>query len=111
MEEKTLYVVQFWVHPERGDKVLDWLNGMHLADVVAQPGFIWARMITMEQKDDDGWPAYMMMYGLKSREDLENYINSDAPIRYAKEREELGLDELIRANRYIGTPGAFLKSD
>lgn len=111
MEEKTVYIVQFWTKPDGGEKVIAWLNGMHLGDVVAQPGFIWARMFTMEQTDDDGWPAYMMMYGLESRQALEDYFNSDAPIRYAKERQELGLDELLRVDRYIGTPGIYLKSD
>ena len=111
MEEKVVYVVHFWTRPDGGERVIDWLNGAHLADVVAQPGFIWARMFSMEHSSEDGWPAYMMMYGLESREALEAYFNSDATARYAEERRKLNLDELVRVERYIGTPGVFLKSD
>ncbi len=111
MEEKTVYIVQFWTRPDGGERVIEWLNGTHLADVVSQPGFLWARMFAMEQTSDDGWPAYMMMYGLESREALETYFNSDAQARYAKEREALGLDELLRVERYVGTPGVSLRSE
>ena len=109
MEEKTVYIVQFWLDPEGGEKVLDWLNGNHLADVVGQPGFLWARMFDLEQVDDDGWPAYMMMYGLESRQALDDYFNSDAPLQYARERAELGLEEVLRTERYFGTPGEILR--
>jgi hypothetical protein len=109
MEEKTVYIVQFWLKPDGGQKVLDWLNGNHLTDVVNQPGFLWARMFDLEQADEDGWPAYMMMYGLESRQALEDYFNSEAPKQYARERIELGLDELLRAERYFGSPGEILR--
>jgi hypothetical protein len=78
--------------------------------VVGQPGFLWARMFDLEQSDEDGWPAYMMMYGLESREALEAYFGSDAPPRYARERIELDLDRLIRANRFFGKPAMRIDS-
>lgn len=111
MEEKAVYIVQFWIDPDEGHKVMDWLTGTHLADVVAQPGFLWARMFDLEQTDDDGWPAYMMMYGLESRDMLDAYFNSDAPVRYARERTELDLDRLIRANRFFGKPAMRIDAD
>ena len=111
MEEKTVYIVQFWTRPEGGNRVIDWLNDKHLADVVAEPGFLWARMFSLEQTSEDGWPAYMMMYGLESREALEKYLTGDSPVRYATEREELGLAELLRVERYIGTPGVLFHSE
>ena len=111
MEEKTVYIVQFWTRPDGGERVIDWLNNTHLADVVSQPGFLWTRMFAMEETDEDGWPGYMMMYGVESRESLETYFNSEATQRYAKEREELGLDELLRIKKFVGTPGVFLKSE
>jgi len=102
MDENAVYIVQFWVDPDEGHKVIDWLRRTHLADVAGQPGFLWARMFELEQTDEDGWPAYMMTYGLESREALDAYFESDAPRRYARERSDLDLDRLIRANRFFG---------
>jgi hypothetical protein len=81
-----------------------------LEDVVSQPGFLWARMIFLEETSEDGWSSYMMMYGVESREALEVYFNSDASARYAKERADLGLDDLVRVERHIGDPGPLLTS-
>ncbi len=111
MEAQAVYIVQFWIRPNGGARVIEWLNDTHLADVVAQPGFLWARMYALEHGSDDGWPAYMMIYGLDSRQALDAYFESDAPKRYARERVELGLDALFRAEHYCGSPERFFKAN
>ena len=110
MEEKTIYFVKLWINPEASERFFDWLNTSHFADVVALPGFLWGRMIALEASNEDGWPAYMMMYGVESREALEAYFKSDAPAGFAKERQELDLDEHLRFERDIGAPAKFLQS-
>jgi hypothetical protein len=102
LQEEICYVVRFWIDPVDGGRVLDWLNDAHLADVAAQPGFLWARLIELEENDEWGWPAYVMIYGIQSREALESYLTGDAPLRYARERSELGIDPVLRAERSSG---------
>lgn len=110
MEEKTIYFVKLWIRPEACERFYEWLNGSHFADVVALPGFLWGRCYELEETSEDGWPALMMMYGLQSRQALEAYFNSDAPAGFAKERVDLDLDDHLRFERYIGTPGEIIQT-
>jgi hypothetical protein len=87
MEAPFAYVVKFWVSPEGAQTILHWLDSKHTAEVVAQPGFKSVRRVRLEEKSDDGWQAYMMIYGVESRDALMRYFDSDAPKQYAKERE------------------------
>ena len=66
MNAPVVYLVKFWVKPGGEKKVFDWLDGGHLQDVVAQPGFRWASRYKLTEPDKDGWPAYAMIYGVKS---------------------------------------------
>ncbi len=87
MDAPYAYVVKFWVSPEGSDTIMHWLDSKHTAEVVAQPGFLSVRRVRLEEKTADGWQAYMMIYGLESREALMRYFDSDAPQRYAEERK------------------------
>lgn len=78
MDAPVMYVVRFWVDPQGHREVFDWLDGGHSAEVVAQPGFLFYHRLALEQPGDDGWPGYMMLYGLESRQALENYFNNKA---------------------------------
>jgi hypothetical protein len=40
MDAPYFYIVKFWVHPDGHKSVLDWLDRGHMAEVVAQPGFL-----------------------------------------------------------------------
>lgn len=78
MDAQVLYVVRFWVDPRGRREVFDWLDGGHCAEVVAQPGFLFYHRVALEQPGEDGWPSYMMVYGLQSRQALEDYFNDAA---------------------------------
>lgn len=103
MNAPVVYIVKFWVKPGGEKKVFDWLDGGHLQDVVAQPGFLWASRYKLVEPDKDGWAAYAMIYGAKSPDALRTYFASAATTRYAQERIQLGLDPLLRMDRNWGT--------
>jgi hypothetical protein len=102
MNAPVVYLVKFWVKPGGEKKVFGWLDGGHLQDVVAQPGFLWARRYKLTEPDKDGWPGYAMIYGVKSMQALSAYFNSAATKRYADERKALGLDGLLKMDRAWG---------
>ena len=103
MNAPIVYLVKFWVKPGGEKKVFAWLDGGHLQDVVGQPGFLWASRYKLVDPDKDGWPAYAMIYGVKSAEALRAYFTSAATKRYGEEREQLGLNPLLRMDRNWGT--------
>ncbi len=103
MNAEAVYLVRFWIKPGSERKVLNWLDGGHIADVVNQPGFRWARRFALEQPDAEGWPAYAMIYGVESLDALRTYFDSAAAKGYAEERARLGLDPLLRMDRNWGT--------
>ncbi len=78
MNQPIVYPVKFWVKPGGQKKVFEWLDGGHLQDVVAQPGFLWASRYKLTEPDKDGWPAYAMIYGVKSWEALRAYLANPA---------------------------------
>jgi len=102
MDAPVVFIVRFWIKPGSEDAVLAWLDGGHIAEVVGEPGFLWARRYRLDSESDDGWPAHVMIYGLASPEDLQNYFIGEAPKRFARQRAELGLDELLRVERDWG---------
>jgi hypothetical protein len=97
----ALYVVHFWVRPDGGQAVIDWLDHRHMAEVAEQPGFLWAKRCRLEQDAADGWQAHMMVYGLASRAVLEAYFQSDARRRFMTEGS--AFQHLMRAERLWGT--------
>ena len=78
MDAPVMYIVKFWVNPAGHKLVFDWLDGGHCAEVIAQPGFLFFKRIKLEQNSDDGWLGYAMLYGLASRQALENYFGNKA---------------------------------
>ena len=100
MDAPFTYVVRFWVDPKGTDTVMHWLDSKHTAEVVAQPGFRWVRRVRFEENAPDGWHAYMMIYGLESRDALMRYFESDAPKRYAQERKSF--EHQLRTERGWG---------
>ena len=45
-------------------RYLRWLEDRHMAEVIKEPGFLWARKCRLEQTDDKGWQGYLLIYGL-----------------------------------------------
>ncbi len=103
MNAPAVYLVKFWVKPGGEKDVFAWLDGGHLEDVVGQPGFLWARRYKLAQPDAEGWPCYVMIYGVNSVAALEAYFASAATKRFAEERVALGLDRLLKMDRNWGT--------
>jgi antibiotic biosynthesis monooxygenase (ABM) superfamily enzyme len=101
MDAPVLYVVQAWVSPDGGDRYLDWLERKHMAEVIREPGFLWARRVRLEQTDEQGWRGYLLLYGLASQEALDAYLASPARERFWKELEPL--NAVHRAERAWGT--------
>lgn len=100
MDAPFLYIVRFWVDPAGMTDVMNWLEGRHMAEVASLPGFLWVRRAKLDQQADDGWSAFMMIYGLESREALHRYFDSDAPPRFAKERQPF--EQYLRMDRNWG---------
>lgn len=78
MDAPVMYGSKFWVSPEGHQQVFAWLDGGHCAEVVAQPGFLFTKRLKLEQAGDDGWACYMMLYGLESRQALDDYFANKA---------------------------------
>ena len=101
MNAPVLYMVRAWVAPDGGERYLQWLERKHMAEVIKEPGFLWARKCRLEQIDDQGWQGYLLIYGLQSRAALEAYLKSPARERFWKELEPL--NAVHRAERFFGS--------
>jgi len=101
MNAPVLYMVRAWVSPAGGDRYLQWLETKHMAEVIREPGFLWARRCRLEQTDHQGWAGYLLIYGLQSRAALEAYLNSAARQQFWRELEPL--NDVHYAERFYGT--------
>jgi len=100
MNTPVLYMVRAWVSPQGGERYLRWLEDKHMAEVIREPGFLWARKVALEQADEQGWQSYLLIYGLASRPALEAYLHSPARERFWKELEPF--NAVHRAERFYG---------
>jgi len=101
MDAPVLYMVRAWVAPNGGDRYLHWLENKHMAEVIREPGFLWARKCCLDQPDDKGWAGYLLIYGLESRAALDTYLHSPARERFWRELEPL--NDVHHAERFYGT--------
>ena len=109
MDAAVLYVVRFWVDPQGHRQVFDWLDGGHCAEVVAQPGFLFYHRLALEQPGEDGWPGFMMVYGLASRQALQDYFdNAVLHRKFAQQRAPI--DRYLRSDRAWGSVEASLRN-
>jgi antibiotic biosynthesis monooxygenase (ABM) superfamily enzyme len=97
----VLYMVRAWVAPDGGEGYLRWLEEKHMAEVIKEPGFLWARRCRLEQADEKGWQGYLLIYGLASRAALDAYLASPARARFWKELEPF--NTVHRAERFYGS--------
>ena len=100
LEAPYVYFVRFWIDPTAATEILAWLDGGHIAEVVAQPGFLWAQRYRLEQDAPDGWHAYAMIYGLTSKAALEEYFKN--PIHAKFKRENARFQTSMRTERMWG---------
>ena len=70
MEAPVLYMVKAWAAPDGGERWLRWLEEKHMAEVIREPGFLWAKRCRLEQTDEHGWTGWLLVYGLESRAGL-----------------------------------------
>src|SRR4030042_6033770 len=100
MKASVFYIVKSWVSPKEGKLYLDWLKGGHIAEVISEPGFLWARQYRTEELDEMGWAGYITIYGLDTLDSLNRYFNSSARERFLRESEPF--KNLHRAKRFYG---------
>ncbi len=100
MNAAYFYIVRYWVTPEAEARLLAWLDGGHTAEVVAQPGFLWARRVRLEETDSLGWRAFTTIYGLESKAALDAYFKN--PIREKFAREGAAFADVMRSERSWG---------
>ncbi|MCZ7566127.1 MAG: hypothetical protein M5U08_21990 [Burkholderiales bacterium] len=101
-EAGFMYVVRFWVAPQARGAVMGWLEGGHVAEVVGQPGFLWCRQLDLGERDERGWAAYAMIYGIESGAAFDAY-RADAALaeKFAAEREPFARQ--LRMERWGGS--------
>jgi antibiotic biosynthesis monooxygenase (ABM) superfamily enzyme len=100
MNAAYFYIVRYWVAPEVEARLLAWLDGGHTAEVVAQPGFLWARRARLQETDSLGWRAFTTIYGLESKAALDAYFRN--PIREKFAREGAAFADVMRSERSWG---------
>jgi antibiotic biosynthesis monooxygenase (ABM) superfamily enzyme len=109
MDAPVLYMVKVWVSPDGGQRYLRWLEETHMAEVIREPGFLWAKRVRLEQTDERGWAGYLLVYGLASRDALERYLHSPARDRFWRELEPM--NDVHRGERFWGTVDLRLETD
>jgi len=101
MHAPVLYMVRAWVSPDGGERYLEWLETKHMAEVIREPGFLWARKCRLAQTDERGWRGYLLLYGLESTAALDTYLQSAARARFWQELEPF--NAVHDAERFYGT--------
>src|SRR5690348_16961962 len=97
----VLYMVRVWIDPENGAGYLEYLETRHMAQVIQEPGFLWARKCRLEESDGQGWPGFLLVYGLDSQEALRAYLVSPARDRFWKELAAFA--DVQHAERFYGS--------
>ena len=95
-----MYYVSVEVHPTRSKEYLHWLNTKHIADVVNSPWVLWGRKVALEQKADDGWDIYLVVYAFSSKKEFLEYRSSDLFKSFAEESKPF--EGLFRLTRFWG---------
>jgi hypothetical protein len=94
-------LVRFWIAPGAEARVLGWLEGGHVAEVLRQPGFLWCRRVALPDADASGWRGYAMIYGIASKADFDAYNGNQALLaEFARQREPFAKN--LRIERVAG---------
>ncbi len=84
-EAKAVYSVLAWTSAEGEAAFIEWLDGKHIREVVAEPGFLSGRRIALSQRDAEGWRGHLTLYELESRAALDAYLESAARAAFIEE--------------------------
>jgi antibiotic biosynthesis monooxygenase (ABM) superfamily enzyme len=95
-DAKYFLVVKFSIDPQAEAQVLRWLDGGHAAEVAKQPGFLWCKRLRL-----DGQGAYLMMYGIDSKDAFLAYENN-AALKKKFVAERASFEKFMRIERYHG---------
>jgi hypothetical protein len=88
-------VVRFSIDAQAEQKVLGWLDGGHVAEVLRQPGFLSCRRLRL------GAHEFAMIYGIASRAAFEKYeANAELKAKFARERAPF--EKHMRIERFAG---------
>ena len=95
-----LYAVKAIIQPAAFERVKSWLADTHVREVVAEPGFIGAEIVHIDETGPAGEQSLLVIYRLASRAALETYFASTARMRFAQELSVFA--EVMRAERWVG---------
>lgn len=100
--EGTILIYKMWVAPEGVHLVKQYgIDDGHIAEVVAKPGFHWARLLDLQEVDEHGWKALVCIYCVDSRDVLTEFLESDDfKFKYPAERKDF--EKYIRAEFQVG---------
>ena len=97
-----IYVVRFWIAHEARGQIMDWLNGGHIRNVIGYPGFLWCRSIDLGERDDKGWHAHAMIYGIESAKSFGDY-QADKVLQQRFVEQRTDFAHQLRIERFAGT--------
>lgn len=100
VDAPVFYMVRSWVSPDGGQDYITWLETKHMADILAQPGVMWARKVDLDQADEKHWGSVLLVYGFESRDALNAYLASPARKSFWVELEEF--NDVHRSERFWG---------
>lgn len=100
----VLYGVRVEVDPEQEADWNDWHTRQHMPKVLAQPGFVRATKYRLDTMND-GWPQYVALYEVESREALEAYLTGEA-VTQLRAEHFAHFGSSTRLSRWILTPTA-----
>lgn len=75
-------------------KWLEWMQGKHIADVLATGKFNSARLVKVLVEEEMGGVTYAVQFTTDNKETLERYFREDAP-RLREEAQRLFADKVL----------------
>ena len=100
----VFYGVMVEVNPDEEAAWNDWHTRQHMADVLAEPGFVSATKYLLDTPNGD-WRQYLTVYELATREALDSYLRGEAVTRLRAEHYN-HFGHCTRLSRMILTPTA-----
>ena len=82
---KVEYDVTLELAPASEQAWRQWQSEKHIPEVLAEPGFLGARMLRDTHLAEDGWVRYRIAYLLSDRASFDRYTQSEAAARLRKD--------------------------
>lgn len=97
---RCIYVVTVEVSHAAEQAWSGWHSGVHVPEVLAQPGFVGARKLRDAELTEDGRARYVVEYSLENREAFDRYTKSEAAARLRKDHEDR-FGKVVRTSRQV----------